>query len=110
MIGVYCIKNKINNKRYIGQSINIENRLVSHKRNEKSILLVRAFEKYGLENFDFFVLEECSQEKLDDRERFYIKLFKSNDLDFGYNLTEGGEHGIRGPLSKESLAKKKKNM
>lgn len=104
MIGIYKIENLINGKVYIGQSINIQERWNEHKlinsRTSKDALkkqkypLYLAFQKYGLENFSFEVLEECSLEELDTKEQFYIKKYNSY-IDFpnsnGYNLTLGGD-------------------
>lgn len=91
MVGIYIIKNKINNKVYIGQSINIKNRWKGHIKASKTndSHLYRAIRKYGLENFDFDVLEECSKEYLDEKENYYILKYNSNNSDFGYNNTTG---------------------
>ena len=51
-------------------------------------LLSRAFRKYGIENFSFEILEECSKEDLDDREIYYISKYDSYFN--GYNQTTGG--------------------
>lgn len=82
MIGIYLIRNTINNKVYIGQSTDIERRWVEHKRKyslekNKNIILYKAFKKYGLDNFSFEILEECKEEELNERETFYIGLYKS---------------------------------
>lgn len=99
MTGIYKIENKINQKVYVGQSINIEKRWVAHKNtatNKYSICydypLYRAIRKYGLENFEFSILEECEIFKLNEREIYWINYFKSYQKDFGYNLTLGGSH------------------
>lgn len=103
MIGIYKIENLINGKVYIGQSVDIKERWNEHKlinsRTSKEALkkqkypLYLAFQKYGLENFSFEILEECSLEELDMKEQFYIKKYNSY-IDFpnsnGYNLTLGG--------------------
>ena len=75
VVGIYKITNKINGKVYIGQSINIERRWQQEKRcafNENNhsynSLLSRAFRKYGIDNFNFEVLEELKSEALNDRE------------------------------------------
>ena len=95
MIGIYQILNATNGKRYIGQSINIESRLSHHKEmliNNQHFNkhLQNSFNKYGLENFTFEVLEECNKEELSTRERYYIKLY--NSMNEGYNKTSGGEN------------------
>lgn len=70
--GIYKITNKINNHSYIGQSINIENRWAKEKSrafnfnsDEYDKTLSRAFRKYGLNNFTWEILEECSKKELD---------------------------------------------
>ena len=65
--------------------------------------LYRSIRKYKLENFKFEILEECSVEKLNERERFWIKYYESNDIDKGYNLTSGGDSG--GYMSDEARKK-----
>ena len=78
MIGIYKITNLINNKCYIGQSIYIERRFAQHKSpyeiaRDPDKPLYQAFKKYGIENFSFEVLEECTQDELNDKEKFYIE-------------------------------------
>lgn len=97
--GIYKITNLINNKVYIGQSINIERRWTQEKARQVNTYLCHAFNFYGIDNFKFEILEILKNDKniLDDRERFYIKKYKSNNLHYGYNLTTGGEgcHGFK---------------
>ena len=97
MIGIYLIKNQINNKVYVGQSRNIEQRWRTHRNrpfNPHSIdyekPLYRAIRKYGIENFSFQVLEECSIEALNEKEVYWISQLNAMNPLFGYNLTEGG--------------------
>ena len=97
MIGIYKITNNINNKIYIGQSINIKRRWYDHKYkafDESDIsynsALHSAMRKYGVENFSFEVIEECSEEELDNKERYWIQ--KSNSIcPNGYNILSGGQ-------------------
>lgn len=105
MIGVYKITNSINGKVYIGQSINIEERWRDHRADylRSDVILYRAMRKYGLENFSFEVLEECSIEELDEKEIFYINEYNSyicSPNSQGYNMTLGGG-GARGFTHKE---------
>ena len=88
MIGIYKITNKISGKTYIGQSHNIERRLKEHKY-KKDIPIELAIQKYGVENFIFEVLEECSLEELDEKEKYYINLYNTYKGS-GYNCNEGG--------------------
>lgn len=96
MIGIYKITNQINGKVYIGQSVNIKKRWTDHiyyaKHEEnKASRLYLAIRKYGLENFKFEVLEECSKELLDEREIYWIAYFDSTDRTKGYNFYRGGQ-------------------
>lgn len=75
--GIYKITNTINNKVYIGQSVDIHRRWKDEKVNAFSIqsteyqtLKSKAFRKYGLENFLFEVIEECSPSMLNEREAY----------------------------------------
>lgn len=93
--GIYQIVNLINNKIYIGQSKNIERRWAIHKRVNSNPLnesydypLYRAFRKYGLDNFNFKILEICNIKELNTKESFYINLFNSF-IPNGYNQTLG---------------------
>ena len=87
MIGIYKITNKVNGKSYIGQSNNIERRLKEHKyiSSESNKSLKRAYKKYGKDNFEFSILEECKLEELDEKEIYYINTLKPE-----YNRTIGG--------------------
>lgn len=96
-IGIYGIQNKINGKIYIGKTgMNFGDRWDSHKsllRSGKHFNqhLQRAWNKYGEENFEFIVIEDCAVEELDDKERYYIELYRKNNL--SYNLADGGNGG-----------------
>lgn len=96
--GIYKITNKVNGKVYIGQSIDIKKRWASHKKDAfwagnvgKEYPLYRAIRKYGLENFEFEIIEECTTEKLNEKEMYYITVYKSNIKNFGYNQNDGGQ-------------------
>lgn len=106
MIGIYKIENLINHKVYIGQSRNISKRWKNHRylaNSGQDTYLYRAMNKYGIENFQFTVIEQCSIEQLDEREKYWIKYFQSNDREKGYNLTSGGEGNDSLKLSKEDI-------
>lgn len=106
MVGIYKIENLKNHQKYIGQSIRIEKRWkdeIATAFNKNSIAysypLSQAIRKYGVNNFSFEVIEECSQDLLNERERYWIKFY--NSFFNGYNQTLGGDSVISKP--KESV-------
>lgn len=108
MIGIYKIENLINNKKYIGQSIDIETRWKHHQqaaynKNSKGYEypLYRAIRKYGIENFKFNIIEECELNQLNTREIYWISYYDS--FFKGYNQTLGGD--CSGCTDKENLIK-----
>ena len=97
MIGIYKILNTVNNKIYIGQSVHIEKCYKEHIRESKyersNMPIHKAIHKYGSENFQLEILEECSIEDLDCRECYYIDKYNSRNREVGYNILEGGNKG-----------------
>jgi len=59
--------------------------------------------KFGLENFNFDVIEECSLKELDKKEKYWIKYYNSTDPNKGYNLTDGGKDSVKCSLSEEQI-------
>ena len=107
MIGIYKIQNLINQKCYIGQSINIDRRWKDEKRTAFDITaknynypISQAFRKYGLENFNFEIIEECLQSELNEKERYWINYYDS--FFNGYNQTLGDSTKTL-EISKESI-------
>lgn len=91
--GIYCFTNKVNGKKYIGQSIDLDRR--RRKMDYKtSSMFYSALTKYGLDAFDYEILELCPVENLDEREIFWIQHYQTfpPSLGFGYNLVSGGGH------------------
>lgn len=110
---IYKIRNKTNNKFYLGSSKNLANRWREHKRdlrNNKhhSPRLQHAWNKYGPENFVFEVIEELSQDCLDkqllEREQYWLKTLNPLDESIGYNISPNAQGGWRGVRSKTSRA------
>jgi len=107
MVGIYRIKNLLNNKCYYGSSKNIETRWLKHKNELKkgkhiNIILQRAWDKYGSDNFSFEVVEECDKKILLEREQYYL------DLNPDYNIglkSSGGDNLTKNP-NKDIIVKK----
>ncbi len=85
---IYKLTNLKNGKIYVGQTIQFEKRM-NHHRHSKQPGVDAAIKKYGWENFSVEILEECSEEMLDEREIFWIAKLNSM-FPNGYNLTSGG--------------------
>ena len=80
-IKIYIHKNKINGKIYVGQTSykNPNSRWRYGEGYKKSVKFYNSIKKYGWENFEHLILEECDTlEKANEREKYYIKKFKSN--------------------------------
>lgn len=97
MTGIYKITNQINGKSYIGQSINIDKRIKEHfwkatceKDKSFNSILHIAIRKYGAEQFIWEVLEECSVDIIDEREKYYIEKYNTISPN-GYNILSGGQ-------------------
>lgn len=93
MIGIYKFTNKINGMSYIGQSVDIERRYKQHKRiNTGNTIFHNAIREYGFEAFDFEIIELCTKDSLDEKEKIYIKKYNTV-YPKGYNIATGGHTG-----------------
>lgn len=99
---IYVMENKINGKRYIGQTNNFQKRMNGHRsdannKNSHSynLPLAAAIRKYGWDNFNNYIIEEYPDdtpaEYINEREIFFINFFSSLAKQNGYNLTSGGQ-------------------
>ena len=108
MGAIYCYTNLINQKKYIGQSIDPKQRYNAHKSSafnenskEYNSPLHMAMRKYGYENFSYEILQETNDiELLNSLEVFYIKYYNSQ-IPNGYNILEGGKNAPRGEVPLE---------
>ena len=91
--GIYSIKNTINGKIYVGSSVTIYHRLISHvsylrRGVHGNAHLQHAWNKYGKSSFVFAELEYVEVRYLPDKERYWIFELQSNVSDFGYNCRD----------------------
>ena len=98
-IGIYKITNTANGKFYIGSSVNIERRWNEHKRELKnnrhhSILLQRAFLKYGEDSFSFEIIENTDEKNLLKREQYYLDKLKPYEKNIGYNISPKAQNNV----------------
>lgn len=105
--GVYKIVNVVNNKLYVGSSIDYKARKASHLRDLKEgthhcIYLQRAYNKYGRASFKFFLLEKCTADMLIEREQFYLdtlnpeyNTFRVAGSSLGYKRSEESKEKAR---------------
>lgn len=91
---IYMHKNKINNKVYIGQTCQeVERRWKNGSGYASQPYFYNAIQKYGWDKFDHIILEEnLTQEQANEREKYYIELYKATNSDYGYNCLSGGSN------------------
>ncbi len=95
--GIYKITNP-KNKIYIGQSVDILHRFICYKNKTKSIKhqhrIYNSLLKYGSEKHKFEIIHECTTDKLNDLEIYYINLFNTFNSEHGLNLKSGGNYCV----------------
>lgn len=94
---IYKATNLINDKIYIGLTTkSLEHRISVHKKDSKRLntYFYQAIRKYGFENFKWEVVDTAiTMEELEEKERYYIKLYGSFDnKEIGYNTQSGGNN------------------
>ena len=93
--GIYKITNIKTKECYIGQAVDLASRWKDHAKCGLRIdtpagnKLYQAMQEYGIWNFSWEVIEECSQSQLNEKEKYYIELYQAKD--FGYNKTGGNK-------------------
>ena len=107
--GIYQIKSRLNNKVYIGSAINIDKRWRDHTRSliqnkHHSIYLQRHFEKYGLEDLEFTILQFCEKENLIKLEQYYFNLLNPD-----FNIAKFANSSLGIKRRKETIEKLSKS-
>lgn len=108
---IYKITNKINNKYYIGQTIQcVKQRFREHCRKTKNTSIINnAINKYGKDNFTLQIIDTAKTiAELNKKEIFWIKKLKSNKV--GYNIEPGGKNCklAQSTIAKISKTRKRK--
>lgn len=109
--GIYKIINNINNKVYIGSSDQLYKRFQSHKSgliNNKhdNPHLQNSFNKYGINNFSFEIIEYCNN--LFERESYYFSLYQENC--YNIRIIIESNKGIKRIYNKEQALKVSKAL
>jgi hypothetical protein len=88
--GIYKITNIENGMCYIGQSVNIAERWKQHTKRALGCepitqnKLYPVMSELGPENFTWQIVEECSREKLNEREKYWQEFYGAQE--FGYSI------------------------
>lgn len=103
---IYCHTNKINGKKYIGQTGgDLQKRFGENGYSYRKQMFGRAIKKYGWDNFEHTVLEQgLTLEEANIKEEYYILKYKTTDSAFGYNVRAGGNNSTLSNETKEKLS------
>jgi len=107
--GIYCIKNKINGKVYVGSSVNMYRRLLRHLNELRHNIhinghLQKSFLNYGEHSFYICILDYCTKENMVFKEQFYMDLLNSTDVNFGYNIVLRADHTAHSEETKRKIS------
>lgn len=114
--GIYKIICMVDKKIYLGSAKNLNKRWKRHLndlKNKKHVNthLQRSFDKYGIENFRFEIIEVCKLENLFDREQFYLDVLKPYKNGFNIGLKAcGGDNLSNNPNRENIISKIKKSI
>ena len=93
---IYKATNKLNGKVFIGKTQDFTRRVSEHLyeavRQRRISHFYHALRKDS-DNFIWEILEECNEDEVNERERYWIHHFNSTDKNLGYNCTTGGDGG-----------------
>jgi excinuclease UvrABC nuclease subunit len=105
--GIYYWTNLLNNKTYVGSSINLGNRFRDYFKisylmsgGNKNMIISKALLKYGYSNFKLEILEYCNEDNLRNREQHYLDLLQPE-----YNILKIAGSSLGFKHNEESLSK-----
>lgn len=89
---IYCAYNKSNQKRYIGQTVQLLcERRSAHYTKDPDIYFHRALRKYPIENWEWSEIDSAnSKQELDEKEKYWISYYDTTNPLKGYNILNGG--------------------
>lgn len=103
---LYCHQNQINGKLYFGITSTSLYMRFRNGRGYKTQMFGKAIKKYGWENFNhIIILENLTYEMACECEKYLISKYQTNNGQYGYNVSEGGEGNSSRP-SEESNKKR----
>ena len=107
---IYLVRNKINNKKYVGQTVNDFNTRYSNNffKRTCNTHIKNSINKYGKDNFEILETIDIafSKDELDIKEQCWISIYNTTDTRFGYNKKDGGANG---KLTEETKEKMREN-
>jgi group I intron endonuclease len=111
--GIYTILHVASGKVYIGSALCVRCRWNGHRSTlnlgkHRNGYLQAVWNKYGKDAFVFSILEECSPDKLDEREQYWLDISQCTDERFGFNLAPIAQ-SQRGIKRSEEFCKKLRN-
>lgn len=115
---VYVHINKANDKAYVGvtSKANVNHRWGNGRGYKESPFFYSAIEKYGWEGFDHIIIrDDLSEQEAKQMEKDLIKCWRTQEREFGYNLTSGGDgtpdyHPSEETRRKLSEARRRENL
>ena len=104
---IYIFTNKVNGKKYVGETLNMKKRISHYKSPSKRRYFETALKKYGFDGFNLQViyLPKASKEELLDLEETFIFIENSLVTENGYNLCQRGRMNSILPMSDETRRK-----
>lgn len=90
--GIYRITNTQTEECYIGKGTDVRSRLLQHIKGTLGLQSIadqkihREMADTGIQNWTFELLDQCDKTELTDREKFYIRLYKSNEYGFNQRI------------------------
>lgn len=108
--GIYKIVNTLNDKVYVGSAIDIETRWRRHKKmlvecSHHSKKLQNSYNKHGIDNFSYEIIELCEKHLLTEREQYWIGFFDSYNNGYNSRPIASSNLGLKLPISEETRKK-----